>query len=172
MSLIAALKRVVLIILVGNTAALAPPAATSTGDSGSLQRLEVRQAASDFAQVFSGTLTITVAPDATCGFDSLGDPALKTFRSEKTGFSHTLKELRGVKGSIWATIFGSDGLGGMFSFLHKRENDEILTVQKLLVHYFIPTSEYMKQALEIDNVAFHINNTKRKNPVYLVTGLM
>ncbi|WAO90066.1 Hypothetical protein NCS54_00747400 [Fusarium falciforme] len=30
----------------------------------------------------------------------------------------------------------------------------------------------MKQALEIDNVAFHINNTKRKKPVYLVTGLM
>ncbi|KAI8725661.1 hypothetical protein NCS52_00137700 [Fusarium sp. LHS14.1] len=80
MRLISALKIAVLIILAGNTAALAPPAATSTSDledtDPSLQRLEVRQAASDFAEVFSGTLTITVAPDATCGFDSLGDPAL------------------------------------------------------------------------------------------------
>ncbi|KAJ4310140.1 hypothetical protein N0V84_011133 [Fusarium piperis] len=94
------------------------------------------------------------------------------FRSEKTGFSRTLKELRGIEGSIWAKIFGSDGLGAMFSFLRKRENDEFLTVQKLLVQYFIPTPEYMKQALEIDNVAFHINNTERKKPVYFVTGLM
>ncbi|KAM7185094.1 hypothetical protein V8F33_012603 [Rhypophila sp. PSN 637] len=89
--------------------------------------------------------------------------------SEKTGFSRTLKELRGVEGSIWAKIFGSDGLGAMFSFLRKRENDETLTVKKLLVQYFIPTPEYMKKALEIDNVAPHINATKRKKPVYLVT---
>lgn len=96
----------------------------------------------------------------------------KTFRSEKTGFSRSLKELRGIEGSIWAKLFGSDGLGAMFSFLRKRENDEVLTVQKLIVEYFIPTPEYMKQALEIDNVAFHVNNTNRKKPVYLVTGLM
>ncbi|WAO90065.1 Hypothetical protein NCS54_00747300 [Fusarium falciforme] len=80
MPLIAALTRVVFIILVGNTAALAPPAATSTSGprdtNPSLQRLEVRQAASDFAEVRSGTLTITVAPDATCGYDDLDDPAL------------------------------------------------------------------------------------------------
>lgn len=92
--------------------------------------------------------------------------------SEKTGFSRTLKELRGVEGSIWAKIFGSDGLGAIFSFLRKRENDETLTVKKLFAQYFIPTPEYMKKALEIDNVALHINATKRKKPVYLVTGLM
>ncbi|KAJ4024684.1 hypothetical protein NW752_003238 [Fusarium irregulare] len=92
--------------------------------------------------------------------------------SAKTGFSRTLKELRGIEGSIWAKTFGSDGLGAMFSFLRKRENDETLTVDKLLVQYFIPTSEYMKKALEIDNVALHINTSKRKKPVYLVTGLM
>ena len=80
MPLIAALTRAVLIILVGKTAALAPPVATSTSGprdtNPSLQRLEVRQAASDFSELRSGTLTITVAPDATCGYDDLDDPAL------------------------------------------------------------------------------------------------
>ncbi|KAL6838096.1 hypothetical protein V8C40DRAFT_231594 [Trichoderma camerunense] len=92
--------------------------------------------------------------------------------SEKAGFSRSLRELRGLEGSIWAKIFGSEGLGGALSFLRNRENDETLTVEKLFVRYFIPTSEYMKKALEIDGVAFHINNTKRKKPVYMVTGLM
>jgi len=45
-------------------------------------------------------------------------------------------------------------------------------VEKLLVQYFIPTPEYVKQALEVDGVAFYIRNTKLKEPVYLVTGLM
>ncbi|KAI8725662.1 hypothetical protein NCS52_00137800 [Fusarium sp. LHS14.1] len=126
----------------------------------------------ELGSVLRGIDLNSVLSPLDCG-DTVEIPASqKTFRSEKTGFSRTLKELRGIKGSIWAKIFGSDGLGGMLSFLRKRENDEILTVQKLLVHYFIPTPEYMKQALEIDNVAFHINNTKRKKPVYLVTGLM
>jgi hypothetical protein len=91
---------------------------------------------------------------------------------EKTGFSRSLKELRSLEGSIWAKIFGWDGLGAMFSFLRKREDDEALTVEKLLVRYFVPTSEYVKQALEVDGVAFHIKNTKLRKPVYLVTGLM
>ncbi|RMJ08760.1 hypothetical protein CDV36_011614 [Fusarium kuroshium] len=126
----------------------------------------------ELGSVLRGIDLNSVLSPLDCG-DTVEIPASqKMFRSEKTGFSRTLKELRGIKGNIWANIFGSDGLGAMFSFLRKRENDEVLTVQKLLVHYFIPTPEYMKQALEIDNVAFHINNTKREKPVYLVTGLM
>ncbi|KAJ0312470.1 hypothetical protein COL516b_001554 [Colletotrichum fioriniae] len=92
--------------------------------------------------------------------------------SEKSGFSRSLRELRGIEGSIWANIFGSEGLGAAFSFLRNRENDEVLTVEKLFVRYFIPTSEYMKNALEIDGVAFYINDTKLKKPVYMITGLM
>ncbi|EHK47494.1 uncharacterized protein TrAtP1_012388 [Trichoderma atroviride] len=92
--------------------------------------------------------------------------------AEKDGFSRSLRELRVIEGSIWAKIFGGDSMGAMFSFLRNRENDETLTVKKIFVRYFIPTPEYMKNALEIDNVAFHINNTKRKKPVYIITGLM
>ncbi|CVL09025.1 uncharacterized protein FMAN_14292 [Fusarium mangiferae] len=84
--------------------------------------------------------------------------------SEKTGFSRNLREPRSVEGSIWAKVFASDGLGAMFSVLRKRENDETLTVKRLLVQYFIPTPEYMKKALEIDNVALYIHANKRRKP--------
>ncbi|EEU45730.1 uncharacterized protein NECHADRAFT_100711 [Fusarium vanettenii 77-13-4] len=126
----------------------------------------------ELGSVLRGIDLNSVLSPLDCG-DTVEIPASqKIFRSEKTGFSRSLKELRGIEGSIWAKIFGSDGLGAMFSFLRKRENDEILTVQKLLVEYFIPTPEYTKDALEIDSVAFHINNTMRKKPIYLITGLM
>jgi hypothetical protein len=56
-----------------------------------------------------------------------------------------LKELRSFESSIWAKIFGWDGLGAAFSFLRKREDDETLTVEKLLLRYFIPTPEYVNR---------------------------
>ncbi|PTB54538.1 hypothetical protein M431DRAFT_16514 [Trichoderma harzianum CBS 226.95] len=77
--------------------------------------------------------------------------------SEKVGFSRSLEELRGLEVSIWENIFGNEGLGGALSFLRNRENDETLIVEKFP---------------QIDGVAFHINNTKRKKPVHMVTGLM
>lgn len=92
--------------------------------------------------------------------------------AEKTGFSRSLKELRSLEGSVWAKVFGWDGLGAAFSFLRRRENDKPLTVEKLLVRYFVPTPEYVKQTLEVDSVAFYVKNTKFKKPVYLITGLM
>jgi hypothetical protein len=55
---------------------------------------------------------------------------------EKIGFSRRLKELRSFESSIWAKIFGWDGLGAAFSFLRKRKDDETLTVEKLLVEAF------------------------------------
>lgn len=91
---------------------------------------------------------------------------------EKTGFSRSLRELRSLEGNIWAKIFGWDGLGAAFSFLRRREGDETLTVEKVLVRYFIPQPEYMRQALEVDGVSFYVNSTRRKRPVYMITGLM
>ncbi|KAJ5006497.1 hypothetical protein K4K48_003478 [Colletotrichum sp. SAR 10_66] len=91
---------------------------------------------------------------------------------EKTGFSRSLKELRNLEGSVWARIFGTGGPGFRFSFLRKRENDEVLTVDKLLVRYFIPTLEYTTQALSVDGVATYVRITEMKRPIYIVTGLM
>ncbi|KAF3019286.1 hypothetical protein E8E14_007633 [Neopestalotiopsis sp. 37M] len=90
--------------------------------------------------------------------------------AEKAGFSRSLKDLRGLEASIWAKVFGSKGVGA--SFLRNRKDDETLTVEKLFVQYFIPTSEYMKKTLEVDGVALYVNVTKRTEPIYLITGVM
>ena len=91
---------------------------------------------------------------------------------EKKGFSRNLRELRSLEGSLWAKMFGGNGSGAAFSFLHRRDNDETLMVDKLLVRYFLPTPAYVRQALEADGVAFYVRSTRQRKPVYLVTGLM
>jgi len=92
--------------------------------------------------------------------------------SEKAGFCRTMKQLRGIEGSIWAKIFGWDGLGAMFSFMRKRQNDETLTVDKLFVRYYTPTPEDVDDALAIASVAYYISEHDDEEPVYLITGLM
>ncbi|KAK7403526.1 hypothetical protein QQX98_010704 [Neonectria punicea] len=91
---------------------------------------------------------------------------------EKMGFTRSIKELRSLEGSIWAKIFGWDGLGAIFPCLARREDDEVLTVDRLLVQYFTPDMEFVTRALEVDGVAFYIKNTKFKKPVFIITGLM
>ncbi|KAJ4141760.1 hypothetical protein NW768_000977 [Fusarium equiseti] len=89
----------------------------------------------------------------------------------KTGFTRTLKELRSVETSIWAKIFSLHGLGGSFSFLSKRTDDESLTVDEIQTRYFSPSQEYMTRSLELPNVASYVTVARKKLPVYLVTGL-
>jgi hypothetical protein len=89
----------------------------------------------------------------------------------KSGFTRSLLELRSVEGSIWAKIFGWDGLGGKLGFLSKRADDETLTVEDLQTRYFSPTEAYMKNSLELPNVAVFVNVTRMKVPVYMVTGI-
>jgi len=89
----------------------------------------------------------------------------------KFGLTSTLGKLRSVEGSFWAKIFGVDGLGGSLGFLRKRTDDETLTVEDVQTRYFSPTEEYMKQSLELPNVALFVNVTKMKVPLYMVTGI-
>ncbi|KAF2176063.1 hypothetical protein K469DRAFT_700455 [Zopfia rhizophila CBS 207.26] len=100
-----------------------------------------------------------------------GDIYPKNGPDEKKGFTRTLKELRAVQGSFWAKILSLGGLGGSFSFLRGRSDDQTLTVDKLLTRYFNPSPEYMDKALEQSHVTAHIEKTNRA-PVYLVTGYM
>ncbi|KAF0323682.1 major facilitator superfamily mfs-1 [Colletotrichum asianum] len=90
------------------------------------------------------------------------------------GFSRSLGDLRGLRGSMWARLFGnmSSFAGATASFLKSRDHDEILTIDKVFIRYFIPSKEYMKQALEIDGVDFYIKDTRMRESIYMVTGLM
>ncbi|KAK2738091.1 major facilitator superfamily mfs-1 [Colletotrichum kahawae] len=90
------------------------------------------------------------------------------------GFSRSLRDLRGLRGSMWARLCGNIGsfAGVTASFLKSRDHDEILTIDKVFIRYFIPSKEYMKQALGIDGMDFYIKDTRMRESIYMVTGLM
>lgn len=88
----------------------------------------------------------------------------------KDGWTRSLSQLRSVEGGIWAKIFGQ-GVGN-FEFLRKRSNEETLTVKHVFVRYFLPSEAYMKESLELAGVTGFVNTTKRKKPVFMITGLM
>jgi hypothetical protein len=87
----------------------------------------------------------------------------------KTGFTRSLKELRATEASIWAQIFHS--IGPRFSFLRDRTDDETLTVDDMQTRYFIPDDGYITKSLQNSNVTGFIDETKKKVPLYMVTGL-
>lgn len=105
--------------------------------------------------------------------------------SELNGFNRHLSEFTDTKGNIiWDVIVGGEAcakpsllrkpiLLRKLSRSRKRNHNEmILTVEKLLARYFLATPQYINKALEIDGVASYIKSTKRKKPVYMITGLM
>ena len=89
---------------------------------------------------------------------------------EKHGFTRTLKELRSVEAGIWAKICGFGSVGARF--LRERSDDETLTVVKLLTRYFSPSKEYMDESLGDANVTTYVEDTQKKQPLYMVTGYM
>ncbi|KAL7923506.1 hypothetical protein ACQKWADRAFT_312175 [Trichoderma austrokoningii] len=92
---------------------------------------------------------------------------------EMKGFSGSLSELKGQKGSInWKVLVGSAaGTKPFLRFSHEDVN-VILTIKKLHARYFLATPDFVSKALNTKNVAAYIEKTKRKKPVYMVTGLL
>lgn len=87
----------------------------------------------------------------------------------KGGFTRTMGQLRKLDTSIWVKI--AHGIGGKLGWLSERSADETLTVKKVLTKYFVPTNEYLEEALNATNVADFITETEKKKPVYMITGL-
>ncbi|EHK47492.1 uncharacterized protein TrAtP1_012390 [Trichoderma atroviride] len=86
------------------------------------------------------------------------------------GFIRSLEELG--EGNLWEAIADTEMLSN-FSHPNCHVNrHKILSVEKLLVRYFVPTPEYIDRALEIEGVAQYIETTNHKRPVYMITGLI
>ncbi|KFZ19829.1 hypothetical protein V501_00446 [Pseudogymnoascus sp. VKM F-4519 (FW-2642)] len=85
----------------------------------------------------------------------------------KNGFSCTLSPLGSSEFGIWAKISASI----IFSWLRKRNAGETLTIKELKTTYFNPTDEYMAETLASPNVYAFIQVTKKKAPLYMITGI-
>ncbi|KAM0474388.1 hypothetical protein ACHAPX_007725 [Trichoderma viride] len=90
--------------------------------------------------------------------------------SKMGGFIRSLEELG--EGNMWEAIADGEMVSKFSSPNYHVNRHKILSVDKLLVRYFIPTPEHIDNALEIDGVAHYIETTQRKRPVYMITGLM
>ena len=106
-----------------------------------------------------------------------GQPAAPPKASMSDFFRHYAKRKN------WLLLLGTAGvvtarrrllpvrLGGTFSFLSKRTDDESLTVEEIQTRYFSPSQEYMTRSLELPDVAGFVTATRKRLPVYLVTGI-
>ncbi|KAI0101529.1 hypothetical protein GGR51DRAFT_530051 [Nemania sp. FL0031] len=105
-------------------------------------------------------------------------PVMDTYKYPKSGpyrkdgWSLSLSQLQSIEGGIWARIFTSKGAGAGLEFHQAPSGEDILTVEHTFVQYFFPTEEYMKRSLEIDGVDCFVSVSRKKLPLYMVTGLM
>lgn len=90
---------------------------------------------------------------------------------KKTGFSCSLNELRSAEFSLWAKVFGLDGLGGKLGWLSERTGEETLAVREIKTRYFNPTDVYMEDVLASPAVSAYVKGTKKKVPIYMITGI-
>lgn len=86
------------------------------------------------------------------------------------GFTRSLEELG--EGNMLEAIAGNEMGSKPYRLQFLENKNKILTVEKLNVRCFVPTPEYIDKALKMDDVANYIETTKRKRPVYMITGLM
>jgi hypothetical protein len=89
----------------------------------------------------------------------------------KKGLKFSMDDLKTTDFGIWAKVFGAEGLGGKLGWLSKWSADEELTIKALNTRYFNPTDEYMTKVLESAEVAARLKVTKKKLPLYMITGL-
>ncbi|RDW84230.1 hypothetical protein BP6252_01820 [Coleophoma cylindrospora] len=89
----------------------------------------------------------------------------------KKGLKFSMNDLKTADFGIWAKVFGAEGLGGKISWLSNWSSDEELTIEALNTRYFNPTTEYMTKVLESAEVVARLNVTKKKLPLYMITGL-
>jgi len=89
----------------------------------------------------------------------------------KRGLHFSMNDLKKSEFSIWAKVFGAEGLGGMLGWLSKWSADEDLAIDALKTRYFNPSDEYMAKVLGSVEVKARLDVTKKKLPLYMITGI-
>jgi hypothetical protein len=89
----------------------------------------------------------------------------------KRGLKFSMSDLKSAEFSVWAKVFGANGLGGKLGWLSKWTEDEDLTIDALKTRYFNPDDKYMAKVLASRELAARLKVTKKKLPIYMITGL-
>lgn len=99
-----------------------------------------------------------------------GDTLADELWDVKGGVTRTMRQLRSLKGDIWGKV--PAGVGGKLSWLCERSDNDVISVDRILTRYFIPSDEYMKAVFENPSAKPRKDARGRNLPLYMITGLM
>ncbi|KAF4962442.1 hypothetical protein FSARC_9471 [Fusarium sarcochroum] len=93
------------------------------------------------------------------------------FETEKKSVQYTKEKLRSGRFSILTKFLSVLGFGVDVGAEVERSDEETFVFQALETTHFIPTPAYLQKCIEDDRVRRHLEISRFRKPVYIITGL-
>ncbi|RYO79717.1 hypothetical protein DL766_010474 [Monosporascus sp. MC13-8B] len=93
----------------------------------------------------------------------------EVFSSEKTEVEHSKEKLREGKFSIFTKFLSIFGVG--VDLLMEPSDDEVYAFKPVETKRFIPKDDYIQKCIEAAAVRRHLDRSRYRKPVHIVTGL-
>lgn len=93
------------------------------------------------------------------------------YKNESKGFQTTISSDRDLELGFWAKIFTPASFGAEVSGGRQNNFETNVYVQQLETSYFFPSIEYISSALQRPSLKTYLQITRKKYPVYMITGL-
>ncbi|KAI1459018.1 hypothetical protein F4805DRAFT_422343 [Annulohypoxylon moriforme] len=103
--------------------------------------------------------------------DRVEVPTENTYRTRDKGFSTTLEKVREHDLGVVARIFGIEGLGGEVGTSFQKNRETAIYVRELETEFFYPSTKYIAETLASEGIKTYMEITRKKFPVYMITGL-
>ncbi|KAI1385109.1 uncharacterized protein F4822DRAFT_417329 [Hypoxylon trugodes] len=97
-------------------------------------------------------------------------PAGNTYYTKDKGFSITFEKIREHELGAVARIFGLESLGEIGT-KYQRNAETAVYIRELETSHFYPSVEYIGASLALGDVKTYMEVTKKRYPVYMITGL-
>ncbi|KAI0168136.1 hypothetical protein BJ166DRAFT_521613 [Pestalotiopsis sp. NC0098] len=93
------------------------------------------------------------------------------YKNESKGFQTTISSDHGLDLGFWAKIFTPASFGAEVSGGRQNNVETNVYVRQLETSYFFPSIEYISTALQRPSLKTYLQITRKKHPVYMITGL-
>ncbi|KAM0546215.1 hypothetical protein ACHAPJ_011001 [Fusarium lateritium] len=93
------------------------------------------------------------------------------FKTEKKSVQYAKEKLKSGRFSILTKFLSVFGFGVDVGAEVERSDEETFVFQTLETTHFIPTAAYLQKCIEADRVRRHLEISRFRKPVYVITGL-
>ncbi|KAL7916638.1 hypothetical protein GGI35DRAFT_47718 [Trichoderma velutinum] len=98
-------------------------------------------------------------------------PSSDVFSTKKMSVEHTKDELQNERFSILVKFFSIFGLNVRVSAGRETSNENKFSFKTVETTQFVPTSSYIQSCVENDDVRRHLQISRYRKPLYIITGL-